>query len=354
MRQMSEPGQRGMMGTVSMRWVCLIVIPLALASNLCAADPIEASLRARIDRLPPPEKAFLGNAVYAGQYPLDQLVTFSTRQERLVATFHLPVELERQFRDPAPLLISLQGSDHIWSVHRRKGGTLDKGLSLIVLTCYAPADRGPFNRYTLSSDGHNLMVAAAQMFGHPATQENIALSQGERSLHLLWRLQLDKWSVHSVDLAALSQIPARAPGLLENYLLPVLRRLGPAQPASDVYRVFDQIPADPKVVKKVWPVLEKLDASDARDRDAAFTELQRMGRQAVLACLRLDVTTLSAEQRNRLTALYACEGWAHVPDVDAARSDPVFLSACLDDPDPTVRSTASNLLAALRAVPPAP
>jgi hypothetical protein len=332
----------------------LILMGLLLASNAFASQAdasVEASLRTRIARLPLLEKGLLGNAPYAGRYALDKLVTFSTRQERLIATFHLPAQLERQFRDPAPLLVSLEGSDQIWSLHRRKAGTLDTGLSLITLTCYAPDDKGPFNRYTLSSDGQNLMIAGAQMFGHPTTQQSIALSQGERSLHVLWRLQLDKWSVHSIDLASLSQLPATAPGLLENYLLPVMRRLGPALPASDVYRVFDQLPADPRVVKQIRPVLARLDADDPRERDAAFTDLQRMGRQAVLACLRLDVATLSAEQQNRLGSLYACEGWMHVADIEAARSDPTYLAACLEDEDPAVRSAASNLLAALRAVP---
>jgi hypothetical protein len=337
-----------------MRAFWLILMGLLLASNAFAVeagDAFEASLRARMGRLPAIEKALLGQAAYAGHYALDQLVTFSTRQERLIATFHLPAELARKFRDPAPLLLSLEGSDQIWSLHRRKAGTLDTGLSLITLTCYAPDDKGPFNRYTLSSDGRNLMIAAAQMFGHPTTQQSIALSQGERSLHVLWRLQLDKWSVHSLDLAALSQLPAQVPGLLENYLLPIMRRLGPGLPASDVYRVFDQLPADPKVVKQIRPVLARLDADDPHDRDAAFAELQRMGRSAVLACLRLDAATLSAEQQNRLGSLYACEGWMHVPDIDAARSDPTYLAACLEDEDPAVRSAASNLLAALRAVP---
>jgi hypothetical protein len=338
-----------------MRRLCVILLTLtALAGGARATEPTDAtetSLRAAVNRLAPLERTFLTGAAYAGHFSLDRLVTFSTRQDRLVATFHLPPELERQFRDPAPLLISLEGSDQVWSLHRRKAGTLDPGLSFVTLTCYAPDDKGPFNRYTLASDGDSVMVAAGQMFGHPATQQSIALSQGEKSLHLLWRIQLDKWSVHSIDLASLSQLDVSVPGLLENYLLPVLRRLGPARPAGDVYRVFDQLPADAAVTKKVWPLLARLDAGDARDRDAAVADLQRMGRQAVHACLRIDPATLSAEQQTRLATLFATEGWMHVADVDAARRDPAFLRSCLEDPDPAVRSAATNLLAALRAVP---
>jgi len=338
-----------------MRRSCVILLTLTtLACGARAAEPgdaAEMSMRAAVNRLPGLEKSFLTGAAYAGRYSLDRLVTFSTRQDRLVATFHLPGELERQFRDPAPLLVSLEGSDQVWSLHRRKAGTLDPGLSLVTLTCYAPDDRGAFNRYTLASDGDSVMVAAGQMFGHPATQQSIALSQGEKSLHLLWRLQLDKWNVRSVDLASLSQLDARVPGLLGNYLLPVLRRLGPGRPAGDVYRVFDQLPADPAVTKTVWPVLARLDAGDPRDRDAAVEDLRRMGRPAIHACLRLDPATLSPEQQTRLASLYATEGWMHVADVDAARRDPAFLGSCLEDADPAVRSAATNLLAALRAVP---
>jgi hypothetical protein len=338
-----------------MRRLCVILLTLtAIARGVRAAETpraVETSMRAAIARLAPLEKAFLTGAPYAGHYSLDDLVTFSTRQDRLVATFHLPPALERQFRDPAPLLISLEGSHHIWSLHRRKAGTLDPAFSLVTLTCYAPDDKGPFNRYTLGSDGDSVMVSAGQMFGPPATQQSIALSQGEKSLHLLWRLQLDKWSVRSIDLASLSQVPVAAPGLLESYLLPVLRRLGPALPASDVYRVFDQLPADPKVTRQVWPLLTRLDSGDPRDRDAALADLQNVGRRAIHACLHIDPATLSPEQQTRLASLYASEGWMHVADPDTARRDPAYLTSCLEDPDPAVRLAATNLLAALRAVP---
>jgi hypothetical protein len=334
-----------------MRWLVLFILPLLLASSAFAGDSHEDALRTRIARLPPLEKGFLSKSAYAGHYSLDRLVTFTTRDNRLVATFHLPRELVEQFRDPAPLLISLEGSDHIWSVHRRQSGTLDTGLSLTVLTCYAPDETWPFNRFSLSSDGLSCMVAAAQMYGHPNVQQNLSMSQGERSLHLFWRLQADQWKAQSADLASLNQLPTRAAGLMNDYLLPVLQRLGPARPASDVYRVFDQIPADPKVVAKIRPILAQLDANDSRQRDAAAVELISMGRQAVLACMRLDPAELSPEQQNRLTSMYRGEGWVHVADVEAARRDPVFLSSCLEDQDPAVRLAARNLLAAIRAVP---
>jgi HEAT repeat protein len=150
----------------------------------------------------------------------------------------------------------------------------------------------------------------------------------------------------------LSQLSARAPGpTMEAYLIPVLRRLGPALPASDVYRVFDRIPADPAIARQILPLIANLDSEDSKIRDAAATSLKALGREGVHACLRLDEAVLSPEQRNRLSAFYESEGWMHVPDVEAARRDPEFLSGCLEDQDPAVRTAATNLLAALRVAP---
>jgi hypothetical protein len=332
--------------------VVLAALLLLPTRALCSADPRETAARAQVELLPPVDHDFLAKARYAGHYALDRLVSYSNTDGRPVATFHLPAELLRQFDGGAPLIVSLEGSPHLWSLHRRKGGTLDPGLSLITLTCYAPDDAGPFNRFSVASDGHSLMVAAAQMFGHPAVQQRIWMNQGEGLLHVAWRLEADQWANRSVDIAGLSQLSARAQGstaAMEDYLIPVLRRLGPALPASDVYRVFDRIPADPNVARQILPLIARLDSDDAKVRDAAAASLKELGRAAVHACLRLDQAVLSPEQRNRLSAFYDSEGWMHMPEIEAARRDPEFLSACLEDQDPAVRTAATNLLAALRA-----
>jgi hypothetical protein len=333
-----------------MRMIFRLILPLLLlTSSVFAADPREASLRALTGRLAGDDQIFLANAKYAGHYSLDRLVGFASVDGRLVATFHLPAELVRQFADPAPLLISLEGSPHVWSLHRRKAGTLDAGLSMITLTCYAPDETWPFNRFSLASDGQSVMVAGTQMFGRPAEQQSITLNQGERTLRIATRLELERWTPKTFDLIALNQVPVRAPNLLEKYLLPVLNRLGPARPASDVYRVFDQIPADPQVARQILPLIAKLDADDPKHRDEAVAALRALGRPAVLTCLRLDASTLSPEQANRLSAVYASEGWLHVADIEAARRDPAFLTSCLEDEDPAVRTAAATLLAAQRA-----
>jgi hypothetical protein len=343
-----------------MRFALRIVVSLLLltvnshavaAGAAAAVDARERALRAQVELLPPVDHDFLAKAKYAGHYSLDRLVSYSSTDGRPMATFHLPVELVRQFEGSAPLLVSLEGSPHVWSLHRRKGGTLDPGLSLVTLTCYAPDEGGPFNRFSVGSDGHSLMVSGAQMFGHPAVQQRIWMNQGEGLLHVAWRLAAEQWATKNVDLNGLSQLSVRAAGPIEEYLLPVLQRLGPALPASDVYRVFDRIAADPAMTRRIMPLIAKLDSEDAAVRDGAVASLKGLGRAAVHACLRLDEAVLSPEQRNRLAAFYASEGWVHVPDVEAARRDPVFLTACKEDEDPAVRAAAASLLTALMLAP---
>jgi hypothetical protein len=332
-----------------MRSIVSVIVLSLLSGSALAADSREESLRGLIKRLPPPEQGFFEKAKYAGHYALDQLVTYSNLDGRLWATFHLPDGLVRQFADPAPLLISVEGSPHVWSVHRRSSGTLDTKLSMTTLTCYAPDEVWPFNRFAVSSDGNAVLVSAGQMFGHPNAQQTLALGQSERVLRLNWRIDADGWKPKRLDIADMKQLPQRAPAVMEKYLLPVLRRLGPARSASDVYRVFDQIPADPKVTAAIGPLISRLDSDDGAVRDAAAARLKAMGRAGTLACLRLDPATLSPEQKNRLAAFYAAEGWIHVSDLEAARNDEAFLASCAEDQDEAVRTAASSMLAAIRA-----
>lgn len=321
---------------------------LLLANLSAAADPREDALRTLIKRLPPADQEFLAKAKYAGHRPLSQLVRFSNRDGRFIASFQLPPELLQQFEDPNPLLLGIEGSKDAWSIHRRKSGTLDEGLSQLTLICYAPDETGPFQRFTLTSDGNTLSVGAVQTVGNPAFLHTVTISQGEKFIHLTWRLAADQWVWRKLDIADMRHLPTRVPNLMQQYLLPVLYKLGPARPASDVYRVFDQVPPDPRVMQAVMPLVEKLDSMDSTVRDKALDAIRDLGRPAVLATMHLDGSSLTPEQKNRLAVYYASEGWYHVADVEAARKDTAFLTACLEDEDPRVRDAAEQMLAALR------
>jgi hypothetical protein len=222
---------------------------------------------------------------------------------------------------------------------------------LVTLTCYAPDEQWPFNQFAVASDGTSVVVAGAQMFGHPAApRPHVTLRLGERTMRVSFRLEADKYVPRHVDVVDLNQLATRVPNVMDKYLVPVFRRLGAGLAASDLYRVFDQIPADAGATRRVWPLVMKLDSPDGAARDEAVKWLKAMGRPAVLACMRLEADALSPEQRNRLESFYAAQGWVHVADVEAARRDPVFLEACLEDEDPAVREVAGHMLAAIRAV----
>ncbi len=326
----------------------IFALLMLLLASTALAESREDRAFALVKRLPAQEQEFLTKAKYAGHYSLWRLVTYTTQDGRLVANFHLPEELSRQFTDPAPLIVSVEGSPHLWTVSRSKSGTLDQGLSMITLTCYAPDEVRPFNRFSLSSDGHRIMVWGAQMAGHPMVQQTLSLTEADRSIVIRWHLAFNGYANKDVKITELAQLPSRAPNILERYLMPILRRLGPARAASDVYRVFDQIPADPKITQKVIPLLNKLDSDDTATRDAATAALKAMGPPAMLACMRLDASTLTPEQKNRVDAFCASDGWIHISDVEAARNDAEFLASCVEDEDPAVRTVAENLLAALR------
>lgn len=334
--------------------VFLLAVLLADAPAAPPGSPAESPFAALLARLPADDRDFLARARYAGKYRPSEIVTYTAREGRYYATFHLPERLARQFHDPDPLLIALEGSPHAWSLHRRRASTIDDALSLVTLTCYAPDVNWPFNRFAVSSDGSvDLLVSAAQMFGPPAFRPTVGLTQGRQLIRLSYRIEPDKYQPRRLEVLEPVHIDTRAAGFTDKYLVPVYRQLGAGRPASDVYRVFDRIPADPAVTRKVLPLVARLDAEDAADREAALRALGAMGRPAVLATLRLDPAALSAEQRSRLGALWAADGWVHHPDLTAAARDPAFLASCLEDEDPQVRAAAETTLAAFRALGPA-
>ena len=329
-----------------MRRLALLLLLIAVPARAAETPP---ELRAEAGRLPEVERQFLAGAKYAGEFAQSELVTFSTHAGRWRAEFHLPPELVRQFADPAPLLLRLEGSPHLWSLHRRKSGTLDPGLSLINLTCYAPSDPGPFQKFSVASDGVSVTVSGYELAGHPLWRQHLLLMQSERAFFASFRLAADKYTPRKMRFDEFSQVSMQVPELVSGFATPVLRRLGSGRAAADVYTVFDQIPADPEVTRKIMPLIARLGSDDIAARDEAARELRTMGRPAMLAAMRLDRSMLSPEQTSRLASIRASEGWVRVSDLEAARTDESFLESCLEDEDPAVRLAAANTLAAVRA-----
>ena len=98
----------------------------------------------------------------------------------------------------------------------------------------------------------------------------------------------------------------------------------------------------------VTPLVARLDSSDSDEREAALREIQRLGRGAILATMRLDQAALTPEQRGRLKSFWVSDGWWRTADVEAARRDEAFLQASLEDEDERVRFAARAMLSALK------
>ena len=131
------------------------------------------------------------------------------------------------------------------------------------------------------------------------------------------------------------------------YLVPLLNAIAPRQNvlrprAGDVYRAFDEIPADAATTRQVAALLPELEAESPAARDAASAKIEGLGPAGVLALLRMDRAEWTPEQTARLATIVQRQ--STLSDPAAWRRDIYFLTDCLDDSDPAVRQ------AALRAV----
>lgn len=132
------------------------------------------------------------------------------------------------------------------------------------------------------------------------------------------------------------------------YLVPMLQRLAGGtsllEPAAgDVYRVFSDLQPDPLVLETVRKIIPDLSNRDPKVRDRASRELASLKRQGVLAAMRIDRDSLPPEAADRLAGLITTH--THDPRTpEQLLGDDVFLTDCLADPDPRVRTRAKQLL----------
>ena len=142
----------------------------------------------------------------------------------------------------------------------------------------------------------------------------------------------------------LFQLRAEHPEDFRTYVLPMLGKFSDlsflAPGPSDVYGAFQEIPADEKVTGEIEQLIPKLDADDPADRDAASAKLDQLGSAGVLAALRMDMSDLTAEQKERLRLFIAQHRRRSGINVTALLHDPAFLIDCLEFPDAAVRAAA--------------
>jgi hypothetical protein len=151
--------------------------------------------------------------------------------------------------------------------------------------------------------------------------------------------------------ADLNTIRKEKPAEFERFVQPILEltslvgllRNGPA----DAYRVFTELKPAKPIEDELIKVVLLLGSPDARKRQEAQKQLDRLGRPGLLAALRFDRSLLVPEESASLDAFIARNSLHRTEDPAVLRKDRHFLLECLTDEDREVRRVA---LAELRAV----
>jgi len=147
---------------------------------------------------------------------------------------------------------------------------------------------------------------------------------------------------------SLAELQSSNPEEVRQYLAPMLRGLAGEdllRPApGDLYRVFDQLPVDPQVSRQVAEIVPKLESASFAEREAASAQLRALGRGGLLAAMRVDPATLSAEQRARLADLVAHASRRTLNNPAAMKRDVNFLLEAMEDEEAAVRAAAQAAL----------
>lgn len=135
------------------------------------------------------------------------------------------------------------------------------------------------------------------------------------------------------------------PQQTEQYVRPLLRELGQeavfAPDPMVAWQVFSDLrQPDPRMAQKVRQLLPRLDADDYHVRNAALTQLQRLGRDGASVLVHMDRSKLTPEQNARIDRALLPYGHLPTREVSRLRSDAGFLLDCLYSEDTTIRQAA--------------
>jgi hypothetical protein len=284
----------------------------------------------------------VNNSAVHSKYPLAHLFRLDVRDGTLSA--ELLADFTSQYE---AYRVEVEGSEAQWTVRKRIiGGNNTVFVQISRYNFDAPPDQYWCTSMTLRSG----MIALLGTSGDSNAGVRVRLTQANGMMSFSCGKVEDGLQTNFLLAAAptLDQLKAEHPREVRKYLAPILRNLTgrtPLQPApADVYRAFDSIRPDPKVVKQVEDLLGRLDSEVYAVRDSASRELAGLGPPAVLAILRRDMDDLSAEAHNRVDRFIASRGNLSPEEAIAARKDRAFLIDCLDDEDPAVRSAAKTAL----------
>jgi hypothetical protein len=288
-------------------------------------------------------KDTVNNSPVHSKYPLAHLFRLDVRDGTLSA--ELLAEFAGQYE---AYRVEVEGSEALWTVRKRIiGGNNTVFVQISRYDFDAPADQYWCTSMTLRSG----MITLLASTGDSNAGMRVRLTQANGMMSFSVGKVEDglQTSVLLASAPTLDQLKAEHPREGRQYLSPILRNLTggrtPLQPApADVYRAFDSIRPDPKVVKQIEDLLARLDSEVYSVRDAASRELAGLGPPVVLALLRRDMDDLSAEARNRVERFIASRASLSPEEAIAARKDRAFLIDCLEDEDLAVRNGAKAAL----------
>ncbi len=276
---------------------------------------------------------------------LDKALVFTLRDGRL----------DGEWRDPtvttAPLRLNVTDRDGSWMLVRAStGAAADPARDNISLTRYdfdPGHDSAPYAINMNMSRARFLQINAA--YGPRAPLQSLNFSQFANGVRLMiFESQNGRVKAgRNITAPTLQQLKKNAPDDVRRYLAPVLRQLTGEDffrpGAAEVYQVFDDIPADPRVEQKIDELLPALDDPGFVEREAASKKLMGLGVPGLIAVLRLNRVDLSPEQQSRLDAIIVSYSRETVDPV-SAREDVDFLLDCLSYPDLVVRQHAVDAL----------
>ena len=323
-------------------WLALVLPLIVSFSTVASGEPIR-------------EENALAKARFVGRHDLFDLVRYSWTDGWLDVDFLLPLD----WAGADGVRTDIVGSKAAWiwkiSAHR-DGGDARSISERVVELQYRDAGNENSDGHTratlYSHDGYLMISGRLRQAG-----ENIVVFyRGRAGGHAELEAYVQEECALTRTLLtargeSLAQMASSHPEEVERYFAPLLRKisrtnlLGPG--AADVYSLFPEIPADDGIVSRVEQLLPNLDSLDASEREKASRELAILGRPAVLAAMRWDVSVLSPEQHGRMRQLVESHRRRRSQGAEAGRTDLTLLTECLADDDLAVRSAAKDAIEAL-------
>ena len=308
----------------------------AVAKIAIRTDSTIASARAMVNRLQP-----------VGTFRHEDLLRLSAAGGMLMAEIMPAARRVGQHR------FNIEGSSADWILTYNEGPAGRPPAELLVLHRYdfKQADAGGIWSTTLHI--RSSMVSSVEARAVTGVDHGrISLTHLNGVVRLaVYDRKLAPGGLVNLQASTLHDLRAQGPRQFRQYVIPLLKSVCGRDPfmaaPADVYRTFDQIPADPQVIQQIRRVLPALDSPLPMEREEGSRQLLPLGGQGVLAALRMDRTPLSPEQSGRLDAFIARYEDRRFSTAQEARSDASFLIDCLEFDDPAVRTLAAGELARL-------